>query len=634
MAVKWYLRTSVTHGCDTMTLKYNHLERRNHTFYFRYRVPSWVRHIFEKECIRYSLNTNDYNIAIHLVKRESFKYDTLLNDIRWLVMEIRNGKLHLSQDDIENIIAQRIKEIQDKLDESYYKIKNGEIAPHNLPITMLEEKDYKSTPFDGSYEEFKDEQVISFVKKYVMAMKNNKRIPPSVFDFLKRTVKKNAIEPDETRPDWLDKLENGMQMADDYAHNRAEAIVTDNRNFYIPAVIERCLSYIEEERAANTVRAPQVKTHWQTLFKKFKEYKQQIKGTGDLTLQKDYTCLEAIFDLIDKKYVENLTAKDCDFISQKIYYIPKNWKKTDLYKKKKLKNCLTEDITEKNISTTTVKKYLRSFKEFLTYAQRKGYVSLALNVQLEIPSRETRESYDPFTKAELKKIFNPETYPYRQDEQFAFRYFIPLMALFSGARLNELCQLYLDDIKKEGKIYYMLFTDERKDQHIKNKSSKRIVPIHPKVMEMGFEEYYMSVRAKRKDRLFYQLSYSDANHYTDKMSKWFGRYLDELGIKSKRKVFHSFRHLVKPELRDAGIPQEYQNAICGWEGQDTGERTYGSNFKINVLYNELCKLKFPFLDENLKKIRERQITPRLALQYRLYPNVDRTLDFAKKKKEI
>ena len=66
----------------------------------------------------------------------------------------------------------------------------------------------------------------------------------------------------------------------------------------------------------------------------------------------------------------------------------------------------------------------------------------------------------------------------------------------------------------------------------------------------------------------------------------------------------------------------------------TGERTYGSNFKINVLYNELCKLKYPFLDENLKKIRERQITPRLALQYRLYPNVDRTLDFAKKKKEI
>lgn len=143
----------------------------------------------------------------------------------------------------------------------------------------------------------------------------------------------------------------------------------------------------------------------------------------------------------------------------------------------------------------------------------------------------------------------------------------------------------------------------------------------------------MSVRAKRKERLSYQLSYSDANRYTDKMSKWFGRYLDEIGIISKRKVFH-FRYTVKPELHDAGIPQEYQNAICGWEGQDTGEHTYGSDFKINVLYNELCKLQYPFLEDYLKKIKERKFSPRLALQIRLYPDTDRILDLAKKKKEI
>ena len=87
--------TSVTVGCDSMALKYNHLERRNHTYYFRYWIPSWVRQFFDKTCIRYSLNTNDYNIAVHLVKRETFKYDMLLNDIRWIVMEIRNGKLEL-----------------------------------------------------------------------------------------------------------------------------------------------------------------------------------------------------------------------------------------------------------------------------------------------------------------------------------------------------------------------------------------------------------------------------------------------------------------------------------------------------------------------------------------------------------
>ena len=57
-------------------LKYNHLERRNHTYYFRYWIPKWVRQFFDKTCIRYSLNTNDYNIAVHLVKINS-KYKSL-----------------------------------------------------------------------------------------------------------------------------------------------------------------------------------------------------------------------------------------------------------------------------------------------------------------------------------------------------------------------------------------------------------------------------------------------------------------------------------------------------------------------------------------------------------------------------
>ena len=95
----------MTVGCDSMALKQNHLERRKNTYYFRYWIPNNMRQFFSTVNFRYSLNTNDYNIATHLVKREAFKFDTLLNDVRWLIMEIRNGKLHLSQDDIENIIS-------------------------------------------------------------------------------------------------------------------------------------------------------------------------------------------------------------------------------------------------------------------------------------------------------------------------------------------------------------------------------------------------------------------------------------------------------------------------------------------------------------------------------------------------
>lgn len=38
-------------------------------------------------------------------------------------------------DDIENIVASRIKEIQNKLDDSYFQIKNNQLSVHELDIT-------------------------------------------------------------------------------------------------------------------------------------------------------------------------------------------------------------------------------------------------------------------------------------------------------------------------------------------------------------------------------------------------------------------------------------------------------------------------------------------------------------------
>ena len=88
------------------------------------------------------------------------------------------------------------------------------------------------------------------------------------------------------------------------------------------------------------------------------------------------------------------------------------------------------------------------------------------------------------------------------------------------------------------------------------------------------------------------------------MGAWFGRYLTKLKIEGRNKVFHSFRHLVKPMLRDAGIGQEYQNAICGWSAKDVGERIYGGEIPIDILNNEISKLQYPFLDKTLNELKK------------------------------
>ena len=207
-----------------------------------------------------------------------------------------------------------------------------------------------------------------------------------------------------------------------------------------------------------------------------------------------------------------------------------------------------------------------------------------------MPQRFERIKIETFTKNELKTIFNPKTYPKRKNIYNSPRYWIPLIALYTGMRLNEICQLYCDDVKYENRVWYFQLTDERPDQHLKNKQSKRIVPIHPKLIEFGLIDYLRETRKDKKERLFYKLMYDKKNHYAHPISTWFGRYLKELHLKKRSKVFHSIRHTTKTFLRDCKIPLEYQNAICGWSGKDTGQKVYAGSVPVKILYEEICFL--------------------------------------------
>ncbi|MBR1399365.1 MAG: site-specific integrase [Alphaproteobacteria bacterium] len=521
-------------------------------------------------------------------------------------MENKNGKLFLSEDDVENIVALRVKEIQKNIDKKYFAIKDNKLTMDDLSATLLQKSDFLKSGYSGDYEEFKNNVVIGYIKKYFSTLKNSKNIPDKILDFLNSGIQeKNILSAQKQRPEWFSDLLNYFLMADDYVINRVKAIQNNSRDFYVAAIIERCLRYIDEEYLYNNVRMPNVKTLWTVAYQKFEEYKKTVKGTGENRLYQCRSCLEVIFALINKKYVESLNVHDCEFISSKIYFLPKNYLKQKLPKDKKLRDYLLPYASEKTIATSTAKKYLNVFKEFLAFCQRKGYVNQVLNVQIEVPSRNNGASYDRFSKKELIKIFDADNYFLYSNKKFLFRFYVMLLGLYSGARLNELCQIYCDDVKKQGNIYYIDINDSRSDQHLKNKSSNRLIPVHPKLVEMGFIDYIKKVREQNNERVFYQFTYSGRNHYTDKMSKWFGRYLDYLGIESRKKVFHSFRHTVKPELRDAGVKQEYQNMICGWEGRDTGERFYGRSVNLKILYREICKLQYPYLEESFQKIKEK-----------------------------
>jgi integrase len=167
---------------------------------------------------------------------------------------------------------------------------------------------------------------------------------------------------------------------------------------------------------------------------------------------------------------------------------------------------------------------------------------------------------------------------------------LPLLALFTGARLQELGRLTTDDVKEERGIIFFDLTFAG----TKTASAKRMVPLHPELIRLGFMEYVYGRRAEGGGVLFPDLK-SGQSSPTENFTKWWGKYARRHGITDPRKVFHSFRHTVKDGFRNSGVSKEYRDLLQGHALQGAGE-IYGEGASLEVLAKEMDKLCFPGLE--------------------------------------
>ena len=579
---------------------HNRLIRRNHTYYLRARIPLNLVYLTHRVQFCYSLQTNNYYEALAKLSKESHKVDIKIDLLKGIDMRIKNKQLLYDPEDIDKLVIHRLKQVEDAFENNYFEISEKNFNYDNLLVFN------KETPTANNKSQHDLECVELFIKEYFKDLKEDERTHKSVVKMIGRIEKEEIpIIADKMKPsDEVKKIKTALTGLDKYIYDKVKSIEEDTGNsFNINGRIERCLSLIHAEQNEKATR-PTTSTPWDKVFAEF-ELEKKNERTGQNTINQNRQCLETIFEIIGKKYVEGITYQDCQKVVKKIYNVPKKWK--ERYKGKKL-NDLLATPNEDAISLTSVKKYLRVFKEFMIFCKDNHYIPDSFQGDIKITKRKESIAIQAFTKDELKKIFDPKTYPRVMDFKYSYRYWIPLIALYSGLRLNEISQLYIEDVKLDKGVWYFYISDERKNQHIKNPQSQRVVPIHPKLIELGLLDYINRIREqsyKAEDcpgRIFYQFQYSKKNHYIQSISQWFGRYLKSVGIDSRSKVFHSFRHLTKQYLTICDIPQEYQNRLCGWSGKDTGERVYGGNIPIKKFYKEISKLNYPFLNRNIERI--------------------------------
>jgi len=152
------------------------------------------------------------------------------------------------------------------------------------------------------------------------------------------------------------------------------------------------------------------------------------------------------------------------------------------------------------------------------------------------------------------------------------------LCLYTGARLNEVFQLDANDIRNDGGVMYIDFTDQGEDQRLKTKNSRRPVPVHKQLLSDGLLDFI-----PKEGRLF-------TSGTKDAASKRLNRVIRQSGIMDKEKVVHSARHTFKSACRAVGVDEDISDRLTGHKSSHVG-RNYGTH-SIAALKVAIDKVEF------------------------------------------
>lgn len=264
-----------------------------------------------------------------------------------------------------------------------------------------------------------------------------------------------------------------------------------------------------------------------------------------------------------------------------------------------------DDASIQRMTMKTVKRHMSALGKFFDYLKRRGETEGENPAHgFEYPDKRRANSKRQMWEGEkLSKLFASPVWagcasPSRRSVTGKLvikdeKYWLPLLGLFHGNRLEEFAQLTRGDVKSEEGIWYFDINDEGTKQ-VKNAQSKRRVPIHPRMMQLGFLDYVKEAAKNPDDRLFPNLVPGGADkklgfHFT----KWWTLYRKAVKVYEKGFDYHSFRHGVATKLAGAGVSLDARNELLGHEGASVDEKVYQKGLPLKVLADAIAKIEWP-----------------------------------------
>ena len=390
-------------------------------------------------------------------------------------------------------------------------------------------------------------------------------------------------------------LPHGSPQFDEFVHQlaragtdtfaRAVAVIDDDEHTFVPSAPVQAAMKRKDQRARDGERIAEL----------YNVYRDQRLAEGKKradTLRQDRKPVDefASFVGVDRS-LRSIQPSDVREWRNLQTSLPITYGKRNEFKGMPLRQiaAIAKERGMKTLDLVTVNKKLSAVSALFSWAKREGYVEENPVTGLFYQVDKQKNARPPFTVEQLNTILRSPLFTgfLRDGKEFKtgnvhtrdWRFWLPLICLFTGARLGEIAQLRLEDVRQEGDVHFIEIKNEPTKGQATKSGKDRIAPLHSTLIAIGFIDHVRSQReraAKDGDhRLFPELQKNERDQ-SGKASRFWRVYLERIGLKEAGDGFgaHSFRHGLADQLRLAGYFDQDIAVVLG-HSQKTVTSGYG-----------------------------------------------------------
>lgn len=271
--------------------------------------------------------------------------------------------------------------------------------------------------------------------------------------------------------------------------------------------------------------------------------------------------------------MDQITRQDAADMKKLVQALPANRKTKPETRDLSLQDAIAVPGLPK-MGVKTVNSYIDMFRRFWDWAERHGRAPHKLFDGMKVAKAkhadEGRKAYTSDQTGKLLAALTGKASGLVKKDDYKWG---ALLGLYTGARLREIAQLDVADIRQEGSIWYLDINGDGPNKSLKTPAAKRRVPVHSDLIRLGFLDW---VAAKPKgQRLFLSFTYNAKEGYGRNLGRWFNTtFLPGLGMKESGLVFHSLRHTMVTRLAQAGVSEPLFQEIVGHERQGVAQQVY------------------------------------------------------------